>query len=685
MIRVAVLVAPLPCAAYGLAAPDSVLGGGFAWLVALAACLVGWGHLAMRATAPTLDRGDEIDLGLLLAWGTAGYLAVAGIALAAGVLCRPVVLALIAIGLAGFGWRTWTRPDPADAVQRAWAWIRGNPNSAAMLAIVIALAGFIVLAAIARTTVNVYDDDVIYTPLIKRLLEVGNLDEPFSFRRISSYGGQTVLSALMAARGTLASPFAIDAGLFQVITLLLVAGIARGRVATSSTPAIPPVDRVIVALVLLAVLLLPQNAVNTASYWTGVAMFLGVYRTAVLASRAGVPVAPTLALASAVAASAATLRQSYLAVGALAIGFVLSARLLERATGTGSLRARVVAAWRGERQLWLWAIAGGALVLMPWCVATWRSNETFLFPFQHGTFNPEIQLTPTVMSGWQELQMFVRVVLQPDPLRVYVMLIPLIALARDLRAGRPVPSFALASAVGFAVLIHSFTLSDSQNLWRYTFGYTFALAVIVMLEAGRPGLGKPPDGEVPVVLPVAGRIALVVALLIQIALSGPLLARRFAGVGDDLDAAINGRPDESPTVARGYADLQAAVPSGAPLVVMLDEPAYLDYTRNPIINLDEPGFASWRPGMPFFRGAEPVAAYFLEHGVRHIAFVRGERSRYLYRRDEWVRRLLIDTELWRVQAAYLIDCVDNLEALASSRAVLFERDGLVVVDLAVKR
>ncbi|MGE0549183.1 MAG: hypothetical protein AB7O24_14435 [Kofleriaceae bacterium] len=685
MIRVAVLVAPIACAAYGLAAPDSVLGGGAAWLLALAASLVGWGHLVERGLFRGADLADEVDLGLLLAWGTAGYLAVAGVGLAAGVLCRPVVLALIGVGLVGFGWRTLRSSDPASTARRAATWIRSNPNTAVMLAILVAITAFVVLAALVRTTVNVYDDDPIYTPMIKRLLEVGNLDEPFSFRRISSYGGQTVLSALAASRGTLANPFAIDAGLFQVISLVLLAGIARGRAATSSTPAIPPVDRFVVVLVTLVALLLPRGSINTTTYWTGVAMFLGLYRTSVLASRPGIPVARALALASAVAAAATTLRQSFLAVGALAIILVLSGRLIERVAGTGSWKARLAAAWRDERTLWLWAIAGGVLALAPWCIATWRSNETFLFPFQNGTFNPEIQLTPTIMSGWQELQLFARVLLQPDPFRAFLLLLPVIVLARDVRSGRPVPAFAIASALGFALLIHSFSLSDPQNLWRYSLGYTLALALVVSLEAGRPGVGRGSEREVPVRVPAVGRFALVITLVIQLALAAQPLVRRFAGVGDDLDAAMRGRPDVSAAVVRSYADLQAAVPPDAPLVVMLDEPVYLDYTRNPIINLDEPGFASWRPGMPFFRGAEPVAGYFVDHGVRYVAFVRGDYSRYLYRRAEWLRRLFTGDELARLQGAYLIDCLDNLEALASSRAILFERDGMVVLDLAVKR
>ena len=89
--------------------------------------------------------------------------------------------------------------------------------------------------------------------------------------------------------------------------------------------------------------------------------------------------------------------------------------------------------------------------------------------------------------------------------------------------------------------------------------------------------------------------------------------------------------------------------------------------------------------MPFFQGPRPVVDYFRRHGIRYIAFVRGDRSRYMFRRDYWVQRLLRDTELWRIQGAYTVDCIDNFAAIAASHAILLERDGMFMVDLAVPR
>jgi hypothetical protein len=676
---------PIACGTYGMVASSSMVAGGAAWLVALAASLAGWGHLVERAARLVRPDGPVIDLGLRMAWGATAYLAIAGWALALGILTAPILIVLIVGGLAGFAWRMLTAaPDPLDVARRALAAARANPQGTALLAVIVGLTAVNLLAAIARAYGNVYDDDVIYTPLVRRLLDVGDLEEPFSFRRISAYGGQTVLQAAGAARGTLVNLFLVDGGLFHLIVLFLIDGMARGRPATATAPAVAPADRFVVALVLLVVVLLPRYGYNTASYWTGVAMFLALYRTLALAASPDVAATRVLAIAGGVAAGACTLRQSYLPVAALTLVLVLIARLSEAAVGEAGRAARLRTAWRAQRRTWLFAIAGGAVALVPYCIATWRSSETFLFPFQRGTFNPSIQLTPTVMSAWQELQMFIKVALEPEPIRVFATLLPVFVLARDLRSGRPLSALTLATAIGFGLLVHSFALSDSANLWRYAFGYTMTLVIAVAIEGGRPGLGRGVAGEVPVRVPVIGRIVIVVSLLIQLATSGRMLQRRYQEVGADLDAAF-AAPRRALDLERAYASLQLAAPAGTPIAVLLDEPAYLDYARNRILNLDTPGYASWRPGMPFFRGPEPVAAYFLEHGVRHIAFVRGEASRYMYRRDEWMRRLLVDTELWRIQSAYLIDCVDNFAALAASRAVLYEEDGMVMIDLGVRR
>lgn len=658
LARALAIAVPAAGAAVGLAAPWSVLWGGAAWLAFLVAVLAGWGHLVARAVK------TEVDLGLRLVWGTAGLLAVGGAMLAVGVLDLHGFHGLLAVGFLGHAWRQLTLAEPAPiTIARDLAALRRDPHAAVLWAALAALALINVLGGVVHLRGNAYDDDVAYTPFVRRLLDVGDLDEPFSFRRISAFGGQTVLSAMAGVRGTLTNIYLIDHGLFQLVTLALVTGFIRR----------PGVDRFVGGLVVLVLLLLPDSSINTASYWSGVAMFLGLYRTV---AHVDLPPARGFAIAGLVAAATCSLRQNYLPVAIGFLGLVLLLRL----------RRPLVPALRADRAAWLGALLGGLVALVPYLIASWRSNQTFLYPFQLGTFNPNIQMTPTVWTGWQELQFFLKVVLEPDPVRVTVPLIPILLLARDPRRGRPLTALTLASIVGFVLLVHSFTLSDPQNLWRYAFGFAVVLTIALALEAtvreddqaaAPPGPGLPP----------LARFWVVACLLAQLASTGKSTARKYRTIGNELAAAerTQWRADTNLALPAHYRALQAAAPAGATLAVLLDEPAYLDFGRNDILNLDVPGYASLAPGMPYFRGAEPVAAYFRDHHIRYLAFVRGTYSRYFFRREFWVARLLTDTELWRIMGAYVVDTLDNFAQLAARYPVLYDEAGLVLVDLATPR
>lgn len=656
--RAADLAVPLALAAFGWSRPDDVLWGGLAWLGAVLIALAGWGALVERAVKAS------VDLGLRLAWGVVALLAVAGALLAARVLTQPVLLALLAVGYGGYAWRRLTAAEPVavELVRGARA-LADDPQRSIAWGLLAALAAINVLLAVARTYGNPFDDDVAYLPLIQRLLDVGDLDEPFSFRRLSALGGQTVLGGLTAARGTLLNLYAIDHGAGQLITWALLIGLVRGQ---------PRREPAIVALVALVVVLLPDASTNTASHWTGAALFLALYRTAVALPNLG-PRGPIVL--GATAAAIATLRQNFLPVAVLMPALVLGARL-ERPLGP---------AWRRERAAWAGAVLGGLVVLTPYLLASWQSNRTLLYPLVLGTGNPNLATTPAAWSVWQELQFFLRVALDPNPIRVMVPLLPVLLLVRDRRPGAPLRALAIASAVGFALLVHNFSLSDARNLWRYAFGFMTPLALVLALEVTLAGWDRDDQPDDAVAASRPARWLVVICLLAQFVYTSRTTLTNYRALDAHLARAAAGGASGDVAVARLYGRLQAAVPAGAPLVAMLDDAAHLDYARNRVINLDTPGFASYRPGLPMFVGAEAKAAYFRGHGLRYLAFVRGDHSRYFYRRDYWLERIFWDVELWRIVAGYQLDMIDSFAELASRYPIRFEEDGLVVVDLGASR
>lgn len=652
-LRLSTIALVLGLGALGLAQPDAAITGGVPWLAFLIFALSGFGWFVVRVT-----RIDDADFGLRAGWGLAAYIAVTGVLVMLGVCSRPVVLGIIALGLAGFAWRELVSPAPLwHGVRTGIRTARANPLLAYLAVVVGALALIRILGAVVAVDRNPWDDDVSYIALVKRLLDAGNQIEPFSFRRLSAYGGQVVLQALGAVRGTLETPHLVDQGLCFALVLLLLVGYARalGRVAA-----------IWLVLPIVALLVMPDISINTASYWSGAVCFLVLYRT--LARHESLT---GYALVGLVGAATCTLRQSYLPAVALFVAFALVSRL-QREAG----RTSWTSAWRRERRLWLVTIGVAAAVLVPWCIAAFLSNRTFLFPFIQGTWNQGLSLAPSGWSWVDTLSFLIVCVIDAQPFVVLPIVFPLLAFTRDSRPSRPLAMLFLASTLGFLVLVASFTGSDSYSLSRYAFGYLLPLLLVFTLE-----VGSEPS---PVELPALGRWVLLAALLIQIAYPRAGVVKRyktmFVETAEQLSLGGRGNPEVRVERAR-YAEMQAAIPEGARVAVLLDDPEYLDFSRNEIFNLDTPGYASPGKQLPLFVGTEPVRAYFLEEGIRYLAFVRGTHSEYMYRREFWLWRHFHEVELFRVMSAYIINTLDTFDELAKATPIRYERDGLVVLDL----
>ena len=635
----------------GFARPGSILSGGLAWLAFLLCTASGWGAIVAKLT-----NVEEPDFGLRAAWGLAAYIAVTGPLVAIGVCSRPVILVLIALGVVMFAWREWTTSTPCvRVVRRGVRWARANQGVATVVIVLGALALLQLAGAVSSLDRNPWDDDIAYTPMIKRLLDAGDLVEPFSFRRLSAYGGQTVLGALGAARGTLANVHLIDRGLCFAVTLLLLLGLARER----------RTHPMWIALIALVVLLMPDTSINTAAHWSGVAMFVALYRTVTRGD---------WALVGLVGAATCTLRQNYIVVVVLFVGVVLLSRLFSERRGTSW-----AAAWAIERPVWLRTVGVAFAAILMWWVAAFVSSRTFLFPVIDGTWNHALSLKPAVMSWAEELQFIVWSCIETTPLVIVPVLFVLLAFATDPRRGRPLRSLFIAGTLGFLALGHSFAGTDPFHIWRYAFGFAIALTIVFALEIGT-------DQERGPRLVTLGRWLLLASLVLQLLVGRDELPKRFAGLFADLReaSALGNHGDPSARAeARRYEAMQAAMPPGARLAVMVDDPAYLDFGRNTIANLDTPGFASPGSQLPAFRGAEPIRSYLVDQGYRYLAFVRPERSRYFYRRAFWLWRLFNDGELFAAMSAYAIDTIESFTELATTSTVLYDIDGLVVLELDV--
>jgi hypothetical protein len=132
-----------------------------------------------------------------------------------------------------------------------------------------------------------------------------------------------------------------------------------------------------------------------------------------------------------------------------------------------------------------------------------------------------------------------------------------------------------------------------------------------------------------------------------------------------------------------YHDLQDLVPVGEQVLVATDRPYLVDYARNKTSNLDTPGFASPAPGMPFFRGPDPVRDYLLARGIHYVLYVDGlQANPCLYDRVRYLSPgMNLTPFLWQLQARYILDFLDNMDRLAARETVLAQQDHHILLRL----
>ncbi|MDB4998319.1 MAG: hypothetical protein JWM74_5751, partial [Myxococcaceae bacterium] len=220
------------------------------------------------------------------------------------------------------------------------------------------------------------------------------------------------------------------------------------------------------------------------------------------------------------------------------------------------------------------------------------------------------------------------------------------------------------------------------NLARYDYGFLVASAILTWQTVTTHAAGASRRGLVAWAAPVA---------LLAFGLSAPLvdidnrvktkqmIATRLRDTDELLRRTVPMQAE--PPLASTYRRLQDAVPAGSRMLVMVDVPYLLDYGRNEIWNLDLPGTASPKPGIPCFQGPEAVVAYLRGLGIRHLLFVLPDKSAFLYPSDLWRPRLYDPDEIWRVYAPYVVDVTENLVALSKSKKHLHDEGGMVLLDL----
>lgn len=631
------------------------------WSLLVLVSFVGWGSL-VRFAILRATREPKVDIGLRAAWGAGLLCFLGGTLMVFALMTRQTALVLVEVGdLLALASLALER----QAVRACFRWgLRLSRRNWGLTFVAFAVGGLVIvqcLSAISDWHTNPYDDDIAYLGFLKKLSDTGTVLEPFSFRRLSAYGGQTFFLELVSVRATPSQAHTFDRAIaFLMMVLLIVGHRTRNRR--------PSYLFMITTITMLATL--PSIAINTASYWSGVVFFLALFRTLVwLDDNTDIkPLGAALPLAL-VSIAACTLRQNYLPIPVL----VLATSYLVRARrwSTVSLGVRFV------EPAWVALLA--VVFILPWFIVSWQSSRTFLYPVMPGTFHPPLALNA---SGWnfvREVAFQLNVAIDGLPLQSLGLFVVAAAFVREPGMRRPLGALCVGVLGGFVALVHGLTQSDAQNIGRYCFSFVIALTIALALTAGTARLTAK-LGRLHV---AAGIVAF--ATLAQLVLSREKLAKEYGLKFHNIELLAYASPrvpETQPPELKLYRErLQGAVPAGERLAVLVDEPYHLDFARNPIWNLDMPGYASLSPGMPSFKGSEALESYFRGLGLRWVMFVLPEYSRYHYRREYFLELFVHEQEIWRTYAPYLVDFIDSMTAIRKRHREAYKERGIVVIDL----
>jgi hypothetical protein len=526
--------------------------------------------------------------------GLGALLAIAGVGVLIGVPWWLYVVPFFAAGLA------------LECRRFAGIAFRSVPRSFLVIGgcvlVAFALVAFIESIVGLRFPLNACDDLRGYLPLARRLLDTGNLNEPWSAHRVQSLGGFDLLRALpIAGLGDSAVGVAETA-----IASVFLAGmfVANGLRATWA--------RLLGIGLILAIIFAWVPRANTTGVLMGVPLLVSMFaitaemRSAYAAQRA--PIAARFAAAGGlIIASLMALRPTLGLAGALIVAL---GALVIRGVRVGARVGGVVA-----------AATATILAVASWSIAMFRTVGTPLYPAFNGNLNTAAMQQPAV-----DLSHRLRHagnLLGSGPYSYVVLGVVVVALA----AWRFLPDATLV-LLGAAVVIFVTFLTtvqapqlSGQLLARYAAPLSEALSVFLVCELMREfdarqfAAGFTTSGAITCAALVSVAVVLMAGSYSTLNFQWRLLPSGIRLVQATARESRRSVAVDSHSLAESY---RAAVEStrGQRTIAGVDRPYLIDYKHFDIPSLDAPGFMTPSGTFRYFAGPAATIADFRKAGYQ---------------------------------------------------------------------
>lgn len=247
----------------GLAPIAGALGLALA-AIAITASFAGWGRLVAR-----LAKIEDAPLALLVHWGLAAAMGLAGLALVAHQLGHAVQLAIVIAGLALHG--ALLVVDRARHEAQLAAFLRAPDARYWILPALglVAVAALHVLGTAGDPSASPFDDDGHVPAQVARLWQTGVLGDPLGYARDAQLGGHVTASALVTSLAGTAWFRLVDALGFAFLLWLAIARL-RPRTPATSTAAM---------LLVFVAASYPAVATDATPRWLATSLLLALFST----------------------------------------------------------------------------------------------------------------------------------------------------------------------------------------------------------------------------------------------------------------------------------------------------------------------------------------------------------------------------------------------------------------------
>lgn len=628
-----------------LAVAAWLLAGCYGWGLAgtLLAGRLGW-RSAPNTVGPALQ--SAIGLGCLTALG--------GVLVACHAGYPDVLGAELTVGVVAAGWGTRRR-------------LLGRVRGVRLVGVLGAIGGLVIaliscafmLGTVATFFYNINDDDPGYVYLAQRIVSTGALIDPFSFRRVSDYGGASYFQALFLHFSGNDSLQAFDE-VFAAALLILLA-------ATGPKRALKLLGAALVALVVL----IGHGVgplINLSPGFIGAALSLAVYQLCCRA-RAEQGRARTVAFS--------------------VVGLMLGALLAIRTTylGPAAIVTLVALGGRPSRanlrralRCGLGLLAGGFVAMVGWSIALEESSSTPLFPLIPGNYTGQPGSADPSVSAVSAIENLGREVAASGQMEWVALVTIVIGLGLFVFRRRDRDQAVLVSVAGAACLLNLamnavlFSGFAVLDLWRYDAPCVLGAGLFAIDQLW--GLGRA-DAGVPRQVALSRRSARTLfgalgasaGVIVLLALIGDWSLPNWSAEAHQTlhawrsAAEIPGVVNRySSAEAEEYAFVNALLPSGAHVLAAVDVPGLLDLAKFDVATIDLPGGSSPVPHMPFFQGSAAQIAYLEREGFSYV--VMSNQNDYgFYFRDQWVASLTQPPWYAEAIALYMVDWLDTENAL----------------------